>query len=103
LPSLESILLKQQLRCPGQLGLADIQHPTWQQLATDRDSWRSTISKASLEFEARRSEASRQKRQRQKERATAQVPSTEAFICPKCNRSCASRIGLFSHQRACRM
>jgi hypothetical protein len=45
----------------------------------------------------------RQKRQRQKERATAQVLPPKAFICPKCNRSCASRIGLLSHQRACRM
>jgi len=142
LPSLESILLKQQLRWAGhvarmedarlpksvffgelkkgsrsvgapkkrykdqlkkQLSLASIQHQTWQQLATNRDDWRSTITKASLEFEAGRSEASRQKRQRQKERATAQVPPTQAFICPKCNRSCASRIGLFSHQRACRI
>jgi hypothetical protein len=59
-----------------------------------------------LEFEAGRSEASRQKRQRQKESGQQrnwQVPPTEAFICPRCNRSCASRIRLFSHQRACRM
>ena len=142
LPSIESILLKQQLRWAGhvarmedprmpkavlfgelkagkrnrgapkkrykdqlkkQLSLADIPPNSWQDAASDRLTWRSTILKASRKFEIQRSSAVREKRQRRQDRALSQIPASQssAFICPRCSRACASRIGLHSHQRAC--
>ena len=142
LPSIESIVLKQQLRWAGhvarmedsripkavlfgelkagkrnrgapkkrykdqlnnQLSLAKIPPSSWQDDASDRQTWRSTVQKASQEFEIQRSGAAREKRQRQKDRALSQNPASPpaAFICPRCSRTCASRIGLYSHQRAC--
>ena len=37
-----------------QLAHAGINHQSWQQEASDRDSWRSSVRKASCEFEAER-------------------------------------------------
>ena len=52
-----------------QLAQAGISHQLWQQAASDRDSWRSSVRKASYEFEAVRHKAAKEKRGRQKERA----------------------------------
>ena len=57
--------------------------------------------KASCEFEAERHKAVKEKRRRQKERAASLPSSFQTFVCPKCGRGSASRIGLYSHQRAC--
>ena len=144
LPSIESILLKQQLRWAGhvtrmedsrmpkavlfgelkagkrnrgapkkrykdqlkkQLSLADIPPNSWQDAASDRLTWRSKIRKASRKFEIQRSSVVREKRQRRQDRALSQIPASQssAFICPRCSRACASRIGLHSHQRACNL
>ena len=138
--SIESILLKQQLRWAGhvarmedsrmrkavlfselkagkrnrgapkkrykdqlkkQLSLADIPPNSWQDAACDRLTWRSTIRKASRKFEIRRSSAVGEKRQRRQDRALSQIPASQssAFICPRCSRACALRIGLHSHQQ----
>ena len=40
-----------------QLAQAGISHQSWQQEASDRDSWRSSVRKASCEFEAERHKA----------------------------------------------
>ena len=53
------------------------------------------------EFEAER-KAAKEKRRRQKERAAYLPFSSKTFVCPKCGRGCASRIDLYSHQRACK-
>ena len=58
-----------------QLAQAGISHQSWQQEASDRDSWRSSVRKASCEFESERQEAAKEKRRRQKERA-ASLPSS---------------------------
>ena len=50
-----------------QLAQAGISLQSWQQEALDRDSWRSSVRKASCKFEAERHEASKEKRRRQKE------------------------------------
>ena len=81
-----------------QLVRAGISHQSRQQEASDRDSWRSPVRKASCEFEAERHKAAKEKRRRQKERAASQSSSTQTFVCPKCSRVFASRIGLYSHQ-----
>ena len=78
----------------------EISHPSWQQGASDRDSWRSSVRKAGCKFEAERHEAAKERRGRQKERASSQSSPAQPFVCPKCSRVCASRLGLYSHQRA---
>ena len=50
-----------------QLAWVGISHQSWQQKASDRDSWRSSVRKASCEFEAERHKAAKEKRRRQKE------------------------------------
>ena len=61
---------KDQLK--GMLAQVGINHRSWQQWASDRDSWRSSVKKASCEFEAERYKAATEKRRRQKERAASQ-------------------------------
>ena len=58
------------------------------------------MRKASCEFEAERHKATKEKYRKQKERAASLPSSSQTFVCPKCGRGCASRIGLYSHQRA---
>ena len=84
-----------------QLAQTGISHQSWQKEASDRDSWHSSVRKASCEFEAERHKAVKEKRRRQKERAASLPSSFQTFVCPKCGRGSASRIGLYSHQRAC--
>ena len=48
-----------------------------------RDSWRSSVRKASCEFEAERRKAEKKKRRRQKERAASLPSSSQTFVCPK--------------------
>ena len=79
-----------------------ISHQSWQQEASDRDTWRSSVRTASCEFEAERHKAAKEKRRRQKKRATSLPSSSQTFVCPKCGSGCASRIGLYSYQRACK-
>ena len=80
-----------------QLAQAGIDRKSWQQEASDRDSLRSLVRKASCEFEAAKEE-----RRREKEQAASLPSSSQIFICPKCGRGCASRISLYSHQQACK-
>ena len=85
-----------------QLAQAGISHQSWQQEASDRDrdSWHLSMRKASCEFETETHKAAKEKRRKQKERAASLPSSSQTFACPKCGRGCASRIGLYSHQRA---
>ena len=48
------------------LAQTGISHQSWQQEASDRDSWRSSVRKASCELEAERHRAAKEKRRRQK-------------------------------------
>ena len=59
-----------------QVAQAGISHQSWQQEASDRDSWRSSLRKASRKFEAERQETAKERRRRQKERAASQSSST---------------------------
>ena len=91
---------KDQLK--SQFTQAGISHQSWQHEASDRDSWRSSVRKASSEFEAGRHKAVKEKRRRQKERAASQSSSAQPFVCAKFTRFCAFRIGFDSHQPACK-
>ena len=70
--------------------------------ASDRHSSCSSVRKVSCKIEEERHEARKEKHRRQKERAAFQSSSTQTFVCPKCSRVYASKIGLSSHQRACK-
>ena len=83
-----------------QLAQVGISHQSCQQEASDRDRWRSSVRKASRKFEAERHKAAKEKRRRQKERLASLPSSFQTFDCSKCGRGYASRIGLYSHQRA---
>ena len=84
------------------LGACNISHLEWTTLAEDRGAWRRTISKAASSFESSRRSAIEEKRQRRKNSAAATPNPDETFTCCHCNRTCRSRIGLISHERACR-
>ena len=84
-----------------QLSQAGINCATWEQLAADRGSWRTTAHGGAQCFEDARREEMEEKRRRRKDAAT-QDPTGQIHTCPHCSRPCRSRIGLHSHQRACR-
>ena len=50
-----------------QLAQAGISHQSWQQVASDRNSWCSSVRKAICKFEAERHEATKERCRRQKE------------------------------------
>ena len=86
-----------------QLSLTEILLHSWQQEVNSRENWRKVVGSASRRFECSRRDATEGKRKKRKERMTSQsAVSTYTLICPRCGRACASRIGLYSHQRACR-
>ena len=87
---------KDQLK--SQLAEAGINHPLWQQEASDRDSWRSSVRKDSRKFETVRNEAAKETRRKQKERAASQSSSAQTFACPRCGKVCAPKLGLYSQQ-----
>lgn len=87
------------------LKVAKINEANWFTLAADREGWRRTIIQASKEFEAHRRETIEEKRQARKNRQRAPrdaQPANPTLSCTRCGRTCLSRIGLISHQRACR-
>ena len=86
-----------------QLSLTEIPLHSWQQEANSRENWRKVVGGASRRFECSKRNAAEGKRKKRKERMTSQsAVSTYTHICPRCGRACASRIGLYSHQRTCR-
>ena len=85
-----------------QLAQAGISSQSWHQKASDRDSWHSSVRKASCKFKAERHKAAKEKHRRQKEWAASLPSTSQTFVCPKCSRRCTSRIGLYSHQQACK-
>ena len=93
-------------RCKDQLkkhlAQTGIDRQSWQQEASDRGSWRSSVRRASRKFEAERHEAAKEKRKKQKERAASPSSSVHTFVCRKCSRVRVSRIGVYNHQQACK-
>ena len=72
----------------------------WENIARDRDSWRTTTKRGAKAFEAARKEAVEEKDRRRKS-STAQSPPTQGFPCSLFARVCCSRLGLHNHQRIC--
>ena len=74
-----------------------VPHNIWESTAMDRALWRRTCHVGLHEFEKKRCDALGEKRLRRK--ATQPSSNTVTFVCRVCGRQCASRIGLFSHNR----
>lgn len=70
-------------------------------LATNRNAWRTTISRAASSFETSRREKLKEKRHQRKNKANTLMVPAQVFPCSRCNKECLSKIGLISHQRAC--
>ena len=87
---------KDQLKCS--LSNIDVPQEAWTELASDRASWRATVHHAASQFEKNRRALAAEKSYKRNNPATNTEPSLH---CVKCGRACFSRIGLFSHQRAC--
>ena len=94
---------KEQLK--RQLAQAGINHQSWQQEASDWDSWCFSMRKSSSKFGAKRHEASTEKTEEAEKWAASQSSLAKTFPCPKrssLSRVCASRTRLYSHQRPCK-
>ena len=85
------------------LSACHIDHLHWSTLAADRTAWRHTVHQAVSSFENSRRENLREKRHRRKMRAASAATTVpdQTLDCSRCGRTCLSRIGLNSHQRAC--
>ena len=71
---------------------------TWEAVAQDRTTWRSSTRKGAVTYEAARKVTAEQRRQTRKTREAN--PTNEAnILCPHCSRSYRARIGLISHLR----
>ena len=79
----------------------DINILTWEQSATDRTAWKQIVHAGIFAHEAKRAEASLEKRQRRKDPKPPAGENTWEYRCRGCSRDCHSEIGLFSHRRVC--
>ena len=82
--------------CKRDMKFCNINIETWQDVAVDRDLWRTTVRLAVETSEAGRVRMWREAR----ERRAAVLPAS-VFICGNCGRDCHARIGLLSHSRVC--
>ena len=72
---------------------------TWENAASDRQTWRSLIHRGALHSEAQRSNAAEEKRRTRKARAENAADMPPTHWCPTCGRGFHARIGLISHLR----
>ncbi|CAH1266638.1 Hypp3464 [Branchiostoma lanceolatum] len=86
--------LKQHLR------VADIPAANLENSAAHRGNWRTLTKRGAEKFELARREHAEESRRRRKA-AAQNLPAQAQFICERCGRARHSRIGMFSHQRAC--
>ena len=87
--------------CKESLTCCGIGKNSWESLALDRSKWRSTIHDGAKKHEEDLRNEWEEKRRRRKQPQPVN-PSDETFSCHFCERQCRSRIGLHSHERACR-
>ena len=87
--------------CKRDMKQGGINISSWEKVAVNRNLWRKAINSGSQTVQSNQMKHKRVKRQRLTAKTTSSSPSSNTFACPKCNRLCRSRIGLYSHQRAC--
>ena len=73
-----------------------------QDTATDRSAWRRSIHDGLVLYDDSRRERNATKRaRRHAARNATSSASQDAYMCRHCGRTCSSRIGILSHERAC--
>ena len=79
----------------------DIDPDSWETVATDRSTWRSSVHAGVASFEKKRRSDATVKRATRKSRASTSLYSSQPPLipCPHCNRLFRARIGLTSHLR----
>ena len=87
--------------CKRDMKQGGINISSWEEVAANRSIWRKMINSGTETVQSNQMKHKREKRQRLAAKTTSSSPSSNTFACPKCNRLCRSRIGLYSHQRAC--
>ena len=85
--------------CKRDMKVLDINTNSWEDLAVDRTSWRSTLHKQLQAGEEKLSAEATEKRARRKETTANRKETTHR--CELCNHDCHSCIGLYSHKRRC--
>ncbi|XP_045457359.1 uncharacterized protein LOC123667510 [Melitaea cinxia] len=81
----------------------NIDRNSWEDLASNRNEWRKTIFTGCKTHDSTWFEDLAQRRAKRHNREGAPPPMNPQYMCPKCGRMCRSRIGLFSHERRCRI
>ena len=71
----------------------------WENLAQDRSTWRSKITRGARTAELRHTADAQRKRAARKDRTTNTHMSNADYMCPTCGRGFCARIGLYSHLR----
>ena len=81
---------------------SNISTTQWQYIATDRSTWRRSIHDGLVLYDDSRRERNAFKRaRRHAARNATSSASQDAYMCQHCGRTCSSRIGILSHERAC--
>ena len=81
---------------------SNISTTQWQDTATDRSTWRRSIHDELMLYDDSRRERNATKRAcRQAARNAISLAPQDTYICRYCGRTCSSRIGILSHERAC--
>ena len=75
-------------------------HRQWRIQAANRTNWRHIVYKATTSFEVKRSDNLEDKRKRRKNRDPSEINTGQNVTCSRCGKTCPSRIGSISHQRA---
>ncbi|KAK4306157.1 hypothetical protein Pmani_021999 [Petrolisthes manimaculis] len=91
--------IKDEFKHPENEFDSDNVKPRLEDLASERDVWRSKCWQGVLTLEEKRTQHHHEKRQRRHARMAQPRPPDPMYQCPDCNKRCASRIGLYSHRR----
>ena len=77
---------------------SNISATQWQDTATDRSTWRRSVHDGLMLYDNSRRVRNATRRHAARNATTA---SQDAYMCRHCVRTCRSRIGFLSHERAC--
>ena len=92
--------------CKRSLNDFHINADNYEDIAEDRIQWRNAVWEGMRMCSADRDQQEQLRRERRHQSvaaAAARAPAVEGgFVCGLCQRVCLSRIGLCSHERACR-
>ena len=91
--------------CKADLREIGIGVDSWEQLASNRDSWRLSVKKGVGRHESDLRERAEERRKQRKEKQAAQrhvpsdIPPLSSFSCPYCMQMFKAHAGLYSHLR----